>query len=88
MPVVCKFNFPKELDRETIEIQIALAIITAECFYGKPKVRIDASYIMSEDGSQIVIDITTEVGKFIAQVFTGLMGRQINEDKFTVEKEN
>lgn len=86
MPAVCRFRFPEETDRETIEMQLALAIIAAECTFGQPRVRISAAYCVSGDKSQVGIDVSTEVGEHIAQVFTGLMIRQLGEDRFTVER--
>jgi hypothetical protein len=47
MPTVCRFEFPEGLDRETIETQLALAVIAAECTFGQPKVRISAAYCVS-----------------------------------------
>jgi len=86
MPVVCKFKFPNELDRETIETQLALAIISAECAFGQPRVRISAGYLISKEKPEVAIDVSTDVGEHIAQVFTGLMTRQLGEDQFTVER--
>jgi len=92
MPAVCRFKFPEGLDREIIETQLALAIIAAECTFGQPKVRISAAYCVSPGSSdakkkpQVAIDVSTEVGEHIAQVFTGLMIRQLGEDKFTVDR--
>jgi hypothetical protein len=94
MPVVCRFKLPRGLDREVVESQLALAIVATECTFGQAKVRIGAGYCISptdetlngEKGFQVVIDISTEVGEHIAQVFTGLMIRQLGEDKFIVER--
>lgn len=94
MPTVCRFKFPEGLDRETIETQLALAVIAAECTFGQPKVRISAAYCVSpasktadsEKNPQVAIDVSTEVGEHIAQVFTGLMIRQLGEDAFTVDR--
>lgn len=86
MPAVCKFTFPKELDREAIEAQLALAIISAECAFGQPRVRISAGYLISKEKPEVAIDVSTKVGEHIAQVFTGLMTRQLGEDQFTVER--
>ena len=86
MPSVCRFKFPEELDRESIETQLALAIISAESTFGQPKVRISAAYCVSRENSQVAIDVSTEVGEHIAQVFTGFMTRQLGEDKFTVDR--
>ena len=94
MPTVCRFEFPDEIEREIIETQLALAIIAAECTFGQPKVRLNAAYCVSpasrveseKKKSKVVIDVSTEVGEHIAEVFTGLMTRQLGEEKFTVDR--
>jgi hypothetical protein len=94
MPIVCRFEFPEGLDREIIEAHLALAVITAECTFGQPKVRLSAAYCVSPAGKtsgskkkpQVAIDVSTEVGEHIAQVFTGLMIRQLGEGEFTVDR--
>ena len=94
MPTVCRFEFPEGLDREIIETELALAIIAAECTFGQPKVRLNAAYCVSpatektssNKKNQVVIDVSTEVGEHIAEVFTGLMIRQLGEEKFTVDR--
>lgn len=45
MSSVCRFNFTKGIDREIIEKQLALAIISTECTFGRPKVRINTSIL-------------------------------------------
>ena len=86
MPVVCRFKFSRGKDRETIEEHLALAVIAAECTFGKPRVRISAAYCLSKDKPHLVIDISTEVGELIAQVFTGLVMRELGEEAFVVER--
>lgn len=94
MATVCRFEFSAETDGDIVEKQLALAIVTAECNFGQPRVRMAAAYCISpaEDNSnsskelQVVIDVSTDVGEHIAQVFTGLMIRQLGEDKFSVER--
>lgn len=86
MPTVCRFKFPEALDRETIETQLALAIVTAECTFGQPKVRLGAAYCISKEKPHVVIDVSTKIGEHIAEVFTGLMTRQLGERSFTVDR--
>jgi hypothetical protein len=86
MSSVCRFTFPHETDRETIEAHLALAIIAAECLFGKPRVRIDAAYFLSKEQPQIAIDVSTGVGNHVARIFTGLMIRQLGEEAFTVDR--
>jgi len=86
MGTVCRFKFPKGVDEDAIEAQLALAIIAAECFFGKPKVRINAAYLFPKRSRELVIDVSTDVGEHIAQVFTGLLTRQLGEERFTVNR--
>jgi hypothetical protein len=86
MATVCRFKFPEDIDGGTIEGHLALAILAAECTFGKPRVRISAAYRLSEEKSQLAIDVSTEVGEHIAQVFTGLVIRELGEESFTVDR--
>lgn len=87
MPSVCRFTFPLGTDRETIEAHLALAVISAECTFGKPGVRTSgAAYFLSKERPQMAIDVSTEVGEHIAKVFAGLMIRELGEEGFTVER--
>ena len=86
MSIACKFMFPDNVTKEALETQLALAILAAECKYGQARVRIGTSYGISADASQIAIDVSTEVGEHVAEVFTGLMIRQIGEEQFSVDR--
>ena len=37
------FAFPKTTDLDALEDDVCLAVFTAECLYGKPRTRIEAS---------------------------------------------
>ena len=84
MASALRFRFKDGINKKLIDSQMAIAVVTAECLFGEAKVRLNAGCIISKD--KAVIDVSNEVGKYIAQVFTGLMTRQIGEDKFTVDK--
>ncbi|OGW80874.1 MAG: hypothetical protein A3C47_05950 [Omnitrophica bacterium RIFCSPHIGHO2_02_FULL_51_18] len=84
MTDVCKFKFQEKVGKKTIEKQIARAIETAEYTFGPAKVRLHAGYLATDD--KAVIDASSEVGEYIAQIFIGLMTRKLGEDKFTVER--
>jgi hypothetical protein len=84
MTEICRFKFKDGISKAMIEEQIALAIITAECTFGQARVRLHASYAASE--GKAVIDVSSDVGEHIAQVFTGLMIRKLGEENFTVER--
>lgn len=87
MKSLCKFTFPQDTQRELIEASIASAFFNAECVFGKPRVRISgAAYHIPETSPQCVIDVSTEVGEHIAQVFTGIMLNTLGEASFTVKR--
>jgi hypothetical protein len=84
MTDVCKFKFQEKIGKKVIEREIARAIETAEYTFGQAKVRLHASYLAADD--KVVIDASSEVGEYIAQIFIGLMTRKLGEDKFAVER--
>lgn len=84
MSEICKFSFKHHISRKTLEERIALAIVTAECVYGQAKVRLHAGYTAAD--GKAVIDVSSDVGEHVAQVFTGLMIKLLGEDSFTLER--
>jgi len=84
MSEVCRFKFREGISKAMIEEQITTAIITAECNFGQARVRLHASYAASD--GKAIIDVSSDVGEHIAQVFTGLMIRKIGEENFTVDR--
>ena len=86
MTIVCRFTFPDDIEKKQYEDQLAQAFIVAESIYGRPKVRINAGCYIAPEKSQLIIDVSTEIGEYIAQVFTGLITRALGEENFTVER--
>jgi len=87
MSALCTFKFARRARRELIAAGIASAIFNAECFFGKPKVRVSGvSYYLSDHGRHLMIDVSSEVGEHVAQIFTGIMMNTLGEDKFQVRR--
>lgn len=87
MKAVCRFKFHRGTKKELIEAGIISAIFNAECFFGKPKVRVSGvSYYLGDDGRHLLIDVSSEVGEHVAQIFTGIMINTLGEDKFQVKR--
>lgn len=84
MPEICKFSFKQHISKKILEEHITLAIVTAECVFSQAKVRLHAGYTATDD--KAVIDVSSDVGEYIAQVFTGLMIKHLGEDSFKVER--
>jgi hypothetical protein len=87
MKAVCRFKFAEGTQRQFIETSIASAIFNAECVFGKPRVRVSGvAYYLAEDNPGCVIDVSTEVGEHVAQVFTGIVINTLGEEKFSVRR--
>lgn len=87
MKAVCTFKFAKQTRREVVEAAIHSAVFNAECVYGKPRVMVVGAIChLSDEGRHCFIDVSTEVGEHVAQVFTGIIINTLGEDKFRVRR--
>lgn len=86
MSEVYRFQFKDDVPPKEIEETLFWAVFNAESVFGKPRVRLDASFLFDREKKVCVIDKTTEVGRHIAQVFTSLMTREFGEESFKVER--
>jgi hypothetical protein len=86
MSAVLRFHLNKESERDAVESDVALAFFAAECVYGKPRVRLEASFLVAEDGGSCVLRTSGEAGEAAARIFTGLTSVRIGEDAFSVKR--
>lgn len=82
------FGFKEDTDPKAIEEDMALAIFSAECVYGKPRVRMEARYLVDQQGKTCVLKIAGESGEAAARIFAGLTAVRLGESGFTVHQEN
>lgn len=85
-PYIYRFNFNEKVPFDAVETHLFWSVFTAECEYGKSRVRLEASFYASRDTKQCVIDGSTEVGQAIAKLFTGLISQEYGEGSFKVER--
>jgi hypothetical protein len=83
---VHRYQFEKGVAMQEVEESLLLAILAAECLHGESRVRLDASYSLSEGKRAAVIDASTQVGQDICRIFTGFAIREFGEDAFQVER--
>lgn len=88
MGEIVRFSFPPGSTKEGIEADACLAIFTAECIHGRPKMRMAVSYLVDEYGEHCVLQVQGEPGEMALQVFIGLCGERFGDDGFTVEHTN
>jgi len=85
---ILKFSLPGEQDRDAVEADVALALLAAECVYGKPRIRLEASYVVADDGSACVVKTSGEAGEAAARIFAGLTAARVGEDGYKVRRED
>ena len=83
---LCKFTFTEAVSQEFIEENIALSILSAEFLFGKAKVRIHGAYATADNPPRCIIDVTSYVGGYIAELFADRMMRLVGERGFDVCK--
>ena len=87
MGTIVKFAFTEGEKPEDVEADLALAIFAAECLFGKPRVRMEASYLVAEDGRSCVLQVAGESGEAAARIFSGLAAVRFGEEGFQVRRE-
>ncbi len=80
------FTFPKTTDLDALEDDVCLAVFTAECLYGKPRTRLEASYAIDRDRSACIVRIEGAAGEAVARVFAGLLTNRLGEAGFAVHR--
>ena len=84
---IVRFAFNKGEKAEDLEADMGLAIFAAECVYGKPRVRMEASYLVAQDGRSCVLQVGGESGEAAARIFSGLAAVRFGEQGFKVQRE-
>jgi len=86
MHTTLRFGFTESSNREGVEADMAVAIFAAECVYGRPRVRMEASYLVDDEGRACVVDVAGESGEAVVRVFAGLTAARLGEDSYTVRR--
>jgi len=86
MRKVLRFNLPQSAQFEDVSNDVALAVFTGECIHGRPRTRIEASYLVSGNGRRCLISVGGPAGESVASVFAGLCGERFGEEGFQVEE--
>lgn len=81
---ILRFTFSEELDAAAVEGDMALAIFAAECVFGRPRVRMETSYLVDDGGRRCVVDVRGDAAEAAVRVFTGLTAARLGEEAFTV----
>jgi hypothetical protein len=82
----CKFVFRPGVSLENAEESLLLAVLAAEGIHGRSRVRLDATFRLRRDKRTCIVDVGTQVGRHIAQIFTGFLAREFGEQAYRVRR--
>ena len=68
------FKFPED---GHVEDDLALAIFSAECMYGRPQTRLEVGYHVAGDYRSCVLEASGPAGEMAVRVLIGLLGSAI-----------
>jgi hypothetical protein len=77
---VCRYRFGRKVQIRHVEESIFLAMIAAEGLHGRPRVRMEASYLLDAKKRACVVDTTTDVGRDIARILTSFLAREFGQE--------
>ena len=80
-----RFTFEPGTDAEALEDDFGLALFAASCIYGQPTVRLEARYLVSDDGRRCVAAVSGPADDAAIKVFAGLCAARLGDDGFRVE---
>jgi len=86
MSDVLRFEFSGETDERALEADLGLAILCAECIYGRPRVRMEISYVVDPAGKAVVLETAGEAGDAATRVFAGLLATHLGEQAYKVRR--
>jgi hypothetical protein len=86
MGTITRFEFLPKADAGAVEADIALAILCGECIYGRPRVRMEVSYVVDPGGKAAVVETGGEAGDAVARVFAGLLSVHLGEQAYRVRR--
>ncbi len=85
---IYRYSFSAGVSLRDVEESLLLAVLATESLHGRSLVRLDASFCLDEKKQSCVVDAGTEVGRYIARIFTGFLTREFGEEAFTVERKS
>ena len=86
---VCQFAFYQfrvspPVDFDEAEMTLQLALTALEGLYGEARLRLEARYRSDEPARTLTVDVRTDIGEALAQVFANLMIKEFGPDSFLV----
>lgn len=83
---IYRYSFGDKIPMGEAEESLMLAVLAAECIHGHSALRLAGAFVFDPAKRSCVIDGSTEIGRHIAAIFTGFLGKQFGDESFRVER--
>ena len=81
-----RFKFTERVPIADVEQTLHLAVLAAESMYGRPRVRLNASFFLDKGKRSCVIDTANEVGRDVSRIFTGFLTHEFGDGAFEINR--
>jgi hypothetical protein len=81
---VYRFAFKEGTDMREVEDTLILSVLAVGCLHGESAIRLDAGYAIDSERRVVAVDGTTETGRAVTRVFTGLSIHEFGDETFSV----
>ncbi|MBU1074442.1 hypothetical protein KKG45_14470 [bacterium] len=81
------YTFHSGTDMSQVEDTLVLATMAAEGLHGRCSIQLDASFKCDATALTAEVDVSTDVGRTIARIFTAILSSTIGETMFRVERD-
>ena len=83
---IYRYRFGDGIPTSEAEESLMLAVLAAESIHGRSALRLAGAFLFDAEKRSCVIDGSTEIGRHIASIFTGFLGKQFGDEAFKVER--
>ena len=83
---IYRYRFAEQIPMRDAQDSMVLAVIAAESLHGRSQVRLDTAFQFNEQKRHCDISAGTDVGRQVAQIFTGFLAQEFGEEAFRVER--
>ena len=82
-----RFEFGKKVSLKKVEESLLLAVVVVESLHGRQALRLGTSFQLDKEDRSCAVDGSTEVGRQIACVLTGLLSLEFGEEAFAIVRD-
>ena len=80
------YSFRQSVPMDEVEDSLLLAALATESLFGRPLMRMEARFRLELKQRVCTIDGSTPIGRALACIFTGFLGREFGDRGFRLDR--